>query len=135
MSPPFRPGHELRPLRHQPTGLQVFRFSAVTWNPHRIHFDERYAHSEGHPGVLVQSHLRGALAVRCLTEGLGPEATVTQVRYRVRRPATPGHTLTYVARVTEITDLTATFELSEKFDDAEIGLEGTAVVTFPRSTS
>ena len=73
MSVNFEVGDVLPPLKHTATPFQLFRYSAVTWNPHRIHFDEPYAREEGHAGVALHSHLRAALALRCVTEGLGPE--------------------------------------------------------------
>ena len=39
----------------------LFRFSALTFNSHRIHYDEPYARSEGYPGLLVQGPLQAAL--------------------------------------------------------------------------
>ena len=72
MSVNFEIGDVLPPLKHTATALQLFRYSAVTWNPHRIHFDESYAREEGHAGLALHSHLRAALALRCVTEGLGP---------------------------------------------------------------
>jgi 3-methylfumaryl-CoA hydratase len=39
----------------------LFRFSALTFNSHRIHYDEGYARSEGYPGLLVQGPLQAAL--------------------------------------------------------------------------
>jgi len=86
MSNMFRVGDELPPLKHTATPFQLFRYSAVTWNPHRIHFDEHYAREEGHAGVALHSHLRAALALRCVTEGLGPRWHVTKVAYRLRKP-------------------------------------------------
>jgi len=42
----------------EPTALQLFAFSASTWNGHRIHYDRDYAREqEGYPDILVQSHL------------------------------------------------------------------------------
>jgi hydroxyacyl-ACP dehydratase HTD2-like protein with hotdog domain len=38
-----KPGVALTPLVKRPTTVQLFRFSAVTWNAHRIHFDKPYA--------------------------------------------------------------------------------------------
>ena len=55
MSNMFRVGDELPPLKHTATPFQLFRYSAVTWNPHRIHFDEHYAREEGHAGVALHS--------------------------------------------------------------------------------
>jgi hydroxyacyl-ACP dehydratase HTD2-like protein with hotdog domain len=66
----YQAGDLLPRLHHTVTAFQLFRYSAVTWNPHRIHFDESYAHQEGHGGLALHSHLRAALALRCVTEGL-----------------------------------------------------------------
>ena len=86
MSNMFRVGDQLPPLKHTATPLQLFRYSAVTWNPHRIHFDEPYAREEGHAGIALHSHLRAALALRCVTEGLGTGWRITKVAYRLRKP-------------------------------------------------
>ena len=93
MSRTFQVGDLLPPLRHTATTFQLFRYSAVTWNPHRIHFDETYAREEGHRGLALHSHLRAALALRCVTEGLGPgwqrregRLPATQAGLRACRP-------------------------------------------------
>jgi 3-methylfumaryl-CoA hydratase len=40
----------------RPGALQLFRFSAVTWNSHRIHYDQEYAREvEGYPNLLIHS--------------------------------------------------------------------------------
>ena len=62
MSVNFEIEDVLPPLKHTATALQLFRYSAVTWNPHRIHFDESYAHEEGHASLALHSHLRAAHA-------------------------------------------------------------------------
>jgi 3-methylfumaryl-CoA hydratase len=41
--------------------VMLFRFSALTFNSHRIHYDEHYARSEGYLGLLVQGPLQAAL--------------------------------------------------------------------------
>jgi acyl dehydratase len=100
MSRTFQVGDLLPPLRHTATTFQLFRYSAVTWNPHRIHFDESYARAEGHQGLALHSHLRAALALRCVTEGLGPRWQIAKVAYRLRRPVYAPADLAYTARVT-----------------------------------
>ena len=35
----------------------LFRFSAPTYNAHRIHYDREYARSEGYPGLVVHGPL------------------------------------------------------------------------------
>jgi 3-methylfumaryl-CoA hydratase len=119
----FEPGDVLPRLRHTATPLQLFRYSAVTWNPHRIHFDERYAR------VALHSHLRAALALRCITEGLGPEWQVATVAYRLRKPVYAPVELAYTARVTTVAADDMTLELIEEQPSGEVGFEGTVRVT------
>src|SRR3546814_17257187 len=66
-------GDRLPDIELHPSVTQLFRFSAVTWNSHRIHYDIEWARHEGHKGVLVHSHLHAATALRPLTDGLGPD--------------------------------------------------------------
>ncbi|HEY1966767.1 MAG TPA: hypothetical protein VGH89_02365 [Pseudonocardia sp.] len=129
MSSPLRVGAQLPPLGHTVTGFQLFRYSAVTWNPHRIHFDEAYARQEGHGGLALHSHLRAALALRCVTEGLGPGWQVTKVSYRLRRPVYAPADLTYTARVTAAEGDCLTLELIEENPSGQVGFEGTVGVS------
>jgi 3-methylfumaryl-CoA hydratase len=39
----------------------LFRFSALTYNAHRIHYDRDYARAEGYPGLLVHGPLQAIL--------------------------------------------------------------------------
>jgi hydroxyacyl-ACP dehydratase HTD2-like protein with hotdog domain len=125
----FEIGDVLPPLEHTATALQLFRYSAVTWNPHRIHFDESYAHEEGHAGLALHSHLRAALALRCVTEGLGPDWQVTKFAYRLRQPVYAPADLAYTARVTEAEGDRMTLDLIEANLSGELGFEGTAWVS------
>jgi 3-methylfumaryl-CoA hydratase len=129
MSRTFRVGDLLPRLRHTATTFQLFRYSAVTWNPHRIHFDEAYAREEGHRGLALHSHLRAALALRCVTEGLGPGWQVTKVSYRLRKPVYAPAELAYTARVTAAERGSLTLELIEQNPSGEAGFEGTAWVS------
>jgi hydroxyacyl-ACP dehydratase HTD2-like protein with hotdog domain len=128
MTRTFQVGDLLPPLRHTATPFQLFRYSAVTWNPHRIHFDETYAREEGHRGLALHSHLRAALALRCVTEGLGPEWRVAKFSYRLRKPVYAPADLAYTARVTAADDDGLTLELIEENPSGEVGFEGTVRV-------
>jgi 3-methylfumaryl-CoA hydratase len=107
----------------------LFRYSAVTWNPHRIHFDEPYAQQEGHDGVALHSHLRAALALRGVTEGLGPQWQVTKFSYRLRKPVYAPADLAYTARVTAVESDSMTLELTEQHPSGHVGFEGTVWVS------
>ena len=46
----------------QPSSVLLFRYSALTFNGHRIHYDQPYATNvEGYPGILVHGPLQATL--------------------------------------------------------------------------
>lgn len=48
-------------VRWEPSTVELFRFSAVTFNAHRIHYDLPYATAEeGYPGLVVHGPLTAA---------------------------------------------------------------------------
>lgn len=79
------------PLRPDPTLL--FRFSALTANAHRIHYDAPYAmDEEGHPGVVVHGPLLALLMLE-LPRRNAPSRRVTALSYRLHRPLYAGEPL------------------------------------------
>jgi 3-methylfumaryl-CoA hydratase len=49
----------------------LFRFSALTYNAHRIHYDRDYAQQEGYPGLVVHGPLQAvAMAEAARSSGL-----------------------------------------------------------------
>lgn len=56
--------------RPQPiTTTMLFRYSAITFNGHRIHYDRRYAiEVEGYPGLVVHGPIQTTLLYRYATE-------------------------------------------------------------------
>jgi 3-methylfumaryl-CoA hydratase len=66
--------------------VQLFRFSALTFNAHRIHYDRDYARdAEGYPGLVVHGPLLATLLMdHFLRETNG--ATVRAFQFRARRP-------------------------------------------------
>jgi hydroxyacyl-ACP dehydratase HTD2-like protein with hotdog domain len=77
-------------VRWTPSAVDLFRFSAVTWNAHRIHFDLPYAQGEGYSGIVVQAHLHGARLSRAVLGWLGPSARLTQLKWQNRAPVLAG---------------------------------------------
>ncbi|MEU6256872.1 acyl dehydratase [Streptomyces sp. NPDC047043] len=91
---------QICPPRHYThSHVQLFRFSAVSWNAHRIHYDAEFAASEGHPGVVVQSTLHGEMLGRYALEWAGPGATLESVSWRNKAIAVAGESLTWTATV------------------------------------
>jgi 3-methylfumaryl-CoA hydratase len=70
----------------QPDPLLLFRYSALTFNGHRIHYDRSYVTEvEGYPGLVVHGPLLATLMVD-LVRRERPDAVVTAFRFRALRP-------------------------------------------------
>jgi 3-methylfumaryl-CoA hydratase len=68
----------------------LFRFSALTFNSHRIHYDQPYVTQvEGYPGLVVHGPLLALLALE-VPRRSAPDRRVTAFRYRLTRPAFAG---------------------------------------------
>lgn len=94
-------GTELPVLTVTPTLVQLFLFSAVTWNAHRIHYDAGYAASEGYPAPVIHGPFQGALLGRLLGEWCGETAVVSRLDYSHRGIAFLGDTLACKGMVTK----------------------------------
>ena len=70
----------------RPDPLLLFRYSAVTFNGHRIHYDHPYVtRVEGYPGLVVHGPLIATLLVDLLRRNR-PGATLATYRFRALRP-------------------------------------------------
>jgi len=127
-------GLVLPELVKQPTTSMLFRFSAVTWNAHRIHYDDPYARSEGHDGVLVQATMHGAFLLQMITGFAGPAGRVTEFTYSNRGKAMPGDILTLGGTVTELDDVADTVgcNIWERNHQQVICAVGSARILLPR---
>jgi 3-methylfumaryl-CoA hydratase len=97
------PGAPVRTLPRQETGepeppgdwrlaidtdpVLLFRFSALTYNGHRIHYDRDYAtRAEGYPDLVIHGPLLALLALE-LPRRHAPGRAVRAFEYRLVRPA------------------------------------------------
>ena len=70
----------------RPDEVLLFRYSALTFNAHRIHYDRRYVTEvEGYPGLIVHGPLIATLLCDLLRRNL-PQATVSEFAFRAMRP-------------------------------------------------
>jgi 3-methylfumaryl-CoA hydratase len=70
----------------EPTASLLFRFSALTYNAHRIHYDRDYARDvEGYPGLLVHGPLLATLLVDHFRRHR-PHDKVATFDFRAQRP-------------------------------------------------
>ena len=86
--PPPRPApRDAQWTRHWiPDDVLLFRYSALTFNGHRIHYDRRYVTEvEGYPGLVVHGPLIATLLLDLL-RWEKPDATVRRYEFRAVRP-------------------------------------------------
>ncbi len=86
---PLPPG-EQRPAQVsrtiEPTAALLFRFSALTYNAHRIHYDRDYAvKDEGYPGLVVHGPLLATLLVDHFRRHR-PHDKLATFNFRAQRP-------------------------------------------------
>jgi len=92
-SPPVRPepGRWRRTWRPDP--VLLFRYSALTYNGHRIHYDADYAREvEGYPGLVVHGPLLAKLMLD-LVRREQPDRTVRRFAFRAVSPLIVGDEL------------------------------------------
>lgn len=134
---PVAEGTEIAPYEVRTSTTQLFRFSAVTWNAHRIHYDTAYAGSEGYPDVLVQSHLHGCFLADAVLDWAGPEASLRSLRWQNRGIAVAGDTLTVTGTIvsvsTESDVQVIAVDLEERTQDGVLCAPGHAVVAVPHA--
>ncbi len=70
----------------RPDDVLLFRYSALTFNGHRIHYDRRYAvEEEGYPGLVVHGPLIATLLLDLLRRSM-PQAQVAGFAFRAMSP-------------------------------------------------
>lgn len=105
-----QPGQSAPPAQPAPTGetfsreivpdpVLLFRYSALTFNGHRIHYDRTYVTEvEGYPGLIVHGPLIATLLVDLLRRQ-APERTVRKFSFRAVRPVFDIHRFTVCGRI------------------------------------
>jgi 3-methylfumaryl-CoA hydratase len=82
-----------------PDPVLLFRYSALTFNGHRIHYDRSYVTGvEGYPGLIVHGPLIATLLVDLLRRNL-PAATVKRFSFKAVRPTFDIHPFTVCGKV------------------------------------
>ncbi len=78
-----------------PSEAMLFRFSALTWNAHRIHYDAPFATGvDGHPSLVVQGPLTALLLLDLWSRNSG--AALGSFSFRATRPAHVNRALSLV---------------------------------------
>jgi hydroxyacyl-ACP dehydratase HTD2-like protein with hotdog domain len=80
----------------RPDAVLLFRYSALTRNGHRIHYDLEYVtRAEGYPGLVVHGPLQATLLAALAREAA--ERDLAAFNFRGRRPAFHDRPLTLLA--------------------------------------
>ena len=125
-------GDHLPTVVRNASRVQLFLYSAATWNPHRIHYDVDYARFEGHPDIIVHGPLQGAWLSQYVTDWAGPAGRMLELRWQNRASAVPEVDYQFNGRVTSIEDDRVTLEVWEQSLDGSVLMPGQAVVRLPR---
>jgi 3-methylfumaryl-CoA hydratase len=76
-----------------PDEVLLFRYSALTFNGHRIHYDRRYVTEvEGYPGLIVHGPLIATLLVDLVRRN-APGAALRRFEFKALRPAFDGRAM------------------------------------------
>lgn len=101
--PPGEPGPETASWKRTVTvdPVMLFRFSATTFNPHRIHYDHPYTTgTEGYPKLLVHGPFTAVLILELAREN-NPDATMTSFAMKARAPLFVDDPITFMGEPTE----------------------------------
>ena len=78
--------------------VMLFRYSALTFNGHRIHYDRSYVtQEEGYPGLIVHGPLIATLLVDLLRRN-APDAVLTDFSFKAIRPTFDLHPFTVLGQ-------------------------------------
>jgi len=70
----------------RPDPVSLFRYSALTFNPHRIHYDRKYAMEvEGYPGVVVHGMFTGQSLIDLVRDNM-PGVRITRFEFKAIAP-------------------------------------------------
>lgn len=107
-----------------PDPVLLFRYSALTFNSHRIHYDHPYVTGEeGYPGLIVHGPLIATLLVDLLHREL-PDATLRTFAFRAMRPCFAGNALTVCGKP----QANGEIALWTKDHEGNLGMQATATV-------
>ncbi len=98
--PPGQPAPEGAPweMTVNPSNAMLFRFSAATFNPHRIHYDHPYVtQAEGYPGLVVHGPLTATWLLE-LVRNNKPGAIMTAFEVRAKAPLFAGRPFRILGR-------------------------------------
>ncbi len=124
-------GHLLPERTFTATNVSLFLYNAAIWNPHRIHYDERYVTAvEHHPGIVIDGPLQGDWLTQAVFEWIGEAGEFIEFEYSNRKASYLGDTLTSGGAVAAIDRASSlvTLDLFIRDEQGVVTTPGQAVV-------
>ena len=110
----------------RPDTVQLFRYSALTFNAHRIHYDRRYAEQiEGYPGLIVHGPLTATVLLERFGEHIGEP--VLEFAFRAVRPLIVDQVVELGCRRRAVGD----YEMWAASNDGQVSMTATARTIAP----
>lgn len=129
----IKAGQTLPARSHCADEVQLFLYNAALWNPHRIHYDRRYAiEEEGHPELVVDGPLQGDWLCQLALEWAEERGDLIGFSYRNQRAAYQGETLVASGEISAVNGDTVTLSLRLTNHRAEVTTPATATVQLYR---
>lgn len=107
----------------------LFTYSAVTWNPHRIHLDQEYVRSLGHADLLIPGAMLADWMLQAVMNNLADGARVIRYTYRTLNPAVVDTDLDVEGSVTKVEPDRTRVEIEMRIrrSDSELAMDGTVI--------
>ncbi len=124
-------GHALPERTFAATNVSLFLYNAAIWNPHRIHYDERYVTEvEHHPGIVIDGPLQGDWLTQAVLEWIGEQGDFVEFEYSNRKASYLGDTLTSggAGAAIDRESSLVTLDLFVKDEQGDVTTPGRAVV-------
>ena len=105
-------GQQLPIRSFKATNVSLFCYNAAIWNPHRIHYDEKYTKEvEHHPEIVIDGPLQGDWLSQTVTNWIKDHGNLIEFSYSNRRASYLGETLYAGGKITSIDRDTNVIEL------------------------
>ncbi|KAG0050445.1 hypothetical protein BGZ83_004794 [Gryganskiella cystojenkinii] len=117
-----------------PSAILLFRYSALTFNSHRIHFDHEYANKvELHPGCLVHGPLSATYMLENLRKKLGDGLIMKNFHYRALSPLYVDHPIKICAKKMPVVptmeaDVVESYEVWIENSEGGLSMSGTVEI-------
>ena len=95
-------GYSIPSLTLSPSRIQLFMYSAITWNRHHVHYSKDAANAEGLPDVVVHRGLLGNFLSRMISDWLQNRGEIRTINWKVISSATPDQELICTGMITEV---------------------------------